>query len=335
MKINELKVGAILSYVVIGLSMAINLLYTPYLTRMLGQSEYGLYALVANIIGYLTILDLGFGNAITVYTSKYLAKKDKEGEKKLHGMFLIIYTFIGIIAGIAGSILCINVENLFGKSMTVEELSTAKVLMKVLTFNLVVTFPFSIFSSIITAYEKFVFNKVINIIRIILTPMIMIPLLMMGYKSVALVILTTILNITCLVINMVYCLTKLHIKFNFKGFDFKLLIEIFGYSFFIFLNTIIDKINWSTDSFILGTISGTTAVAIYSVGSSINTIYLTLASTLNGILLPKLSKMETNNATDEEFTDILIKTGRIQLIMLGLIVTGFIIFGKYFIQLLY
>ena len=57
-------------------------------------------------------------------------------------------------------------------------------------------------------------------------PLIMIPLLLMGYKSVALVILTTILNVVCLLINMIYCVKKLGVKLKFKGFDFKLLKEI-------------------------------------------------------------------------------------------------------------
>ena len=65
------KVGAILSYVSIIVNTLIQLLYTPLLIRKLGQSEYGLYSLVASIIGYLTIMDLGFGNAIIVYTAKY------------------------------------------------------------------------------------------------------------------------------------------------------------------------------------------------------------------------------------------------------------------------
>ena len=335
MKSNEVKIGAILSYVVIALNMIIGIVYTPYLTKMLGQSEYGLYSLVANVISYLTILDLGFGNAITVYTAKYLAKNDKEGESKLHGMFLIIYTIIGIVAGLIGVVLYFNVNKLFGNTMSVEELATAKILMKILTFNLVITFPFSIYSSIITAYEKFVFNKIINIIRIILMPLIMIPLLMMGYKSIALVILTTILNIACLLINMIYCLTKLHIRFNFSGFDFKLLAEIFGYSFFIFLNTIIDKINWSVDSFVLGTVSGTIAVAIYAVAANFNTMYLNFSTAISGVLLPRVSKMEANEAKDEEFTEIFIKTGRIQYIIMALIITGFIIFGKQFIETLF
>ena len=72
---NQLKAGAILSYIILGLNTAINLFYTPYMLHKMGQSEYGLYALVASVITYLTILDLGFGNAIIRYTAQFRAEK--------------------------------------------------------------------------------------------------------------------------------------------------------------------------------------------------------------------------------------------------------------------
>ena len=68
---NQLKAGAALSYLSIALNMVVGLVYTPYLLRMLGQSEYGLYSLAASLIAYLTVLDLGFGNAIVRYTAKF------------------------------------------------------------------------------------------------------------------------------------------------------------------------------------------------------------------------------------------------------------------------
>ena len=71
---NEIKLGAILSYVILGLELIVGLVYTPILTKMLGQAEYGLYSLAASIIAYLTVLDLGFGNAIIRYTAKYRAE---------------------------------------------------------------------------------------------------------------------------------------------------------------------------------------------------------------------------------------------------------------------
>lgn len=61
---NQLKAGAVLNYIIIGLNTAVGLAYTPFMLRCLGQSEYGLYSLVSSVIAYLTLLDFGFGNAI-------------------------------------------------------------------------------------------------------------------------------------------------------------------------------------------------------------------------------------------------------------------------------
>ena len=201
----QIKMGAILSYAIIVVNMIIGVVYTPILTSKLGQSEYGLYSLITSIISYLTILDFGFGNAIIIYTARYKASNQKSEEQKLHGMFLIIYSIIGIIAGIIGTVLWFNTDNLFANTMTVEELEKAKVLMGILVLNLVVTFPLSVFSSIISAYEKFIFSKTLNLIRIILNPIIMIILLQYGYKSIALVVLNTVLNIGTLLLNYIYC----------------------------------------------------------------------------------------------------------------------------------
>lgn len=331
----EIKIGAILSYVIIVVNMLIGVLYTPILTAKLGQTEYGLYSLVTSVISYLTILDFGFGNAIIIYTTRYRNNNEKDKEQKLHGMFFIIYTIIGIIAGIIGAILWLNVDKLFGNTMTADELNKAKILMAILTFNLVVTFPLSIFSSIITSYEKFVFSKVLNLVRIILNPIVMLILLNFGIKSVGLVILVTVLNITTLILNYIYCKTKLKIKLKFGKIDFKLLKEIMAYSVWIFLNSIMDKINWSLDQFVLGIYSGSVAVAIYSVASQLNQMYVNFSTAISGVLLPKVTKMENDNASDEEFTDIFIKTGRIQYIVMTLIMSGFVLFGKEFINIMW
>lgn len=333
MKINQRKFGAILSYIVIALNMVIGIAYTPFLTRKLGQAEYGLYSIINSIMSYLTVMDMGFGNAIIIYTARYVNQNDKEKENKLHGMFFVIYCIIGIAASIVGFVLYFNVNNLFGNSMTDSELSKAKVMMLILTFNLAITFPFSIFGNILTAYEEFIINKIIKIIQIILQPLIMIPLLLLGYKAIAMVIVLTCVNIFCLLLNTVVCLKKLNIKLKFKGFDFSVLKEIFKYSFYIFLNQIIDKVNWSLDQFVLGSICGTIITSVYAVAGQLNNMYMNFSTAISGVMLPKVTKMEDNKATDKEFTDIFIKTGRIQYLLLALIISGFVLFGKAFINI--
>lgn len=329
---NERKRGAILSYLSIILSTVVQLVYTPLLIRMLGQSEYGLYSLVSSVIGYLTVLDLGFGNAIVVFTAKYRANKEYKKEKKLHGMFLVIFCIIGLIAGLLGLLLYFNIPLLFGKTMTDIELHKAKIMMLILSFNLAITFPFSIYSSIITAYEKFTFQKVMSILNTILKPILMIPLLFLGYKSITMTVVITVVNIIVLLSNYFYCKKKLGINIKFMGFDKKLFKTIFSYSFFIFLGVIVDKVNWSVDQFVLGAVSGTIAVSLYSIASQINTLFVNLSTAVSSVLLPKMSKMIAKKASDEEITGEFIKVGRIQYLIIFLMASGFTLFGKEFIM---
>lgn len=332
MKINERKIGAILSYLVIGLNMLVGIAYTPFLIRMLGQAQYGLYSIIYNVMSYLTVMDMGFGNAIIIYTSRYINQGNKDKQDKLHGMFFIIYCIIGVIASIIGIVLYFNVQSLFGTAMTAAEISDARVMMLILTFNLAITFPLSIFGNIITAHEKFVASKVIKIIQILLQPLMMIPLLFMGYKAIAMVVVLTLANIVCLLLNMIVCIKSLNVKLKFSGFDFVLLKEIFKYSVFIFLNEIINKVNWSVDQFILGSISGTIVTAVYAVASHLNNMYMNFSTAISGVMLPKVTKMEDNKASDKEFTDVFIRTGRLQYILMALIITGFVLFGQAFIN---
>mgnify|MGYP004629878173 CR=1 FL=1 len=332
-KSNQRKIGVILSYLSIIINTIIQLLYTPLLIRMLGQSEYGLYSLVASIIGYLTVLDLGFGNAIIVFTAKYREQKKYEEEKKLHGMFRIIFFIIGIIAAFLGLILYFNINNIFGKSMNSTELQKMKIMMLILSFNLMFTFSFSIYNSIISAYEKFVFQKLLSILSIILKPIIMIPLLFMGYKSIVMCIVITIVNVFILILNYLYCKNKLKISTKFSGFDKEIFKVILGYSIWIFIGNIVDKANWSVDNFVLGAVSGTVAVSVYSIAATLNQMFISLSTAISGVMLPKMSKLVASKASNEELTNEMIKVGRLQNYVIFLMCSGLVLVGKEFIKI--
>lgn len=330
---NQIKVGALLNYFIIGLNTVVGLAYTPYMLRCLGQNEYGLYSLVASVIAYLTILDFGFGNAIIRYTAKFRAEGKKQEQWEMFGMFLIVYSIIGLIAFGGGIGLYCNVDALFDRTLTESELSQAKTMMLLLSFNLAFTFPLGIFGSIISAYENFVFQRVLNILRIILSTVVLIVVLALGYKAVALVIVQTSFNLLSFVINLLYCRKKLKIKIVFGKFNWKFFKEIAIYSFWIFLNAIMDKIYWGTGQFVLGAVSGTVAVAIFSIAILLQQMYMQFSVSISSVLLPKVTAMVAHSSSDKEISNLFIRTGRLQCIVMTFILSGFIIFGKGFIKI--
>lgn len=330
---NQLKLGAILSYVNILAGLAVGLGYTPVMIRLLGQSEFGLYSLIGSLVAYLSVLDMGLGNTIVRYVSKNRAVGDKKSESELNGLFLTVYSVIGLITLIVGSILYFNIENMFGSTLSLDQIERAKIMMILLIFNIAISFPLSVFASLMQAYERFVFLRVFNIISVLLKPVIALPFLFMGYGAVTLVVTATIVNIACLLTNVYYCFKYLDIHFSKGHFEKAFLYEISGYAFFIFLNAIMDKIYWGTGQFILGMVSGTIQVAIYAIAMQFMNMYMQFSNAISGVLLPKVTMMVANGATKIELTNLMIKIGRLQYIIIGYILVMFFLIGKEFIYL--
>lgn len=333
MKINQLKSGVILSYIGMIVQNLISIIYTPIMLRLLGQNEYGLYNLVSSVVSYLGLLSFGFGSAFIRYYSQYKTQDDEEGVARVNGMFMTIFTGISIITLVAGAFLILNVQHIFKDGLSIGEINTARILMILMVINIAISFPASVFDSNITANERYIFQRVIGLLKTILNPFLALPLLLLGYKSISLVIVTTILTVGSLLINMWYCFKKLKIRFTFKDFEFGLMKEMWIFSFYIFLNMIVDQINWSVDKFLLGIFQGTVGVAIYSIGAQINSYYLSFSTSVSSVFIPKVHRIVSESNDNKVLTDIFTKVGRIQFIILSFILTGFAIFGQYFIKI--
>ena len=288
---------------------------------------------MASVVAYLGVLNFGFGSAYMRYYSRYKVQDEREKIATLNGMFFIIFSIIGMIAVIAGTVLAMNTEVIFGSELTSTELSRAKILMMILVVNLAISFPNIVFTSHITANEKFVFQKLVQMIKTIANPFVVLPLLILGYGSVGMVIATTFLNITIEIINAVYCINKLKMKFSFRGFDLKLMREMTVFSSFIFINLLIDQINWNVDKFILGRFHGTVSVAVYGLAAQLNTYYLSISTAISSVFIPRVHRLVANPGNNNELTILFTRIGRIQFIMLSLISSGLIFFGRPFINM--
>lgn len=333
MKVSQRKVGVVLSYLSQAIMILSGLIYTPIMLRLLGQSEYGLYQLVNSVVSYLGLLSLGFTGSYMRFYSREKAKNDVKGIARLNGMFMTIFLVISVISILCGTVMIFNVKGIFGKGLTAAELEKSKILMSLMIFNLALSFPNSVFNCCITAHEQFIFQRLITVMQHLLNPFITLPLLIMGYGSVGMVSVTTFLTLVSFSVNIVFCFKKLKVKFIFKGFKFSLFKEMFIFTFFIFLNQIIDQINWSVDKFLLGRFAGTTAVAIYGVGGQINNMYLCFSTAISGVFTPKVNKIVAETDDNRELTSLFTKVGRVQFIILSLILSGFFIFGKPFINI--
>lgn len=328
---SQLKSGVILSYINLAIGTIIPFVYTPIMLRILGQSEYGLYSLSNSVIGYLSLLSFGLGSTIVRYLSKYRAEKNKKMERKTIALFIILYCILALIVLVCGGYIYFHISQFFGSSLTVSELSKMKILVLIMTFNTAISFPTSVFSSITIAHEKYIFRKIVDMLSTIVVPIFNIFALYLGFGSVGMALVSTVIQFLILPINVIYCFKVLDTKPYFKNIPFYFVKEIGKFSFFVFLGSIVDMLFWATDKVLLGSMMGTVAVAIYNVGGTFNSMITNLSSSISGVLVPRVTTMVVTGEDKDNWTELFIKIGRLQYHIIALIITGFIVFGRQFV----
>ena len=329
----QLKAGAILSYAQTFVSVAISLIYTPVMLSLLGKEGYGLYSIAAATISYVNLLNLGFSSSYVRFYARCKAANDELGLAKTNGLFCIVFCAIALLALLAGIVLCLSARLIFGNGLTDSEYATAKVIMLILTFSTAYDLGTSVFSSIITAHERFVFQKTVNLLKTVIGPSVTWLLLLCGYRSIMMATVSAALTMVVDTCYLVYCVRTLKIKINICNPHIGQLREIATFSGFIALCSVADQINWSVDKLILGRFRGAAFTAVYSVAAQLNMLYMQISTAISSVFIPKVNRMVAEHNSNSELTDIFIKIGHLQLLILLPIILGFVFFGRSFIEI--
>lgn len=330
---NERKVGILLSYINIGLQVLIGFIYVPILLHYIGKNEYGLYQLIGSLIAYFSIMDFGLTAAVIRFYTKYKTLKDREGMENILAISMYGYTGVTILVLIIGAICYYNLDIVFSVSMSIAEITEASQMFLLLLFNIAVTLSTMVFRAVINAHEKFLFLKGLETIQLLMQPLLVVLILQRYPTAMAVAVAQTFFNVVLIVARIYYCFKKLHISIKFHYWNKELFAEFKRLALSVFAVSLIDQVFWKTNQVILGIVSGTAAVAVYSIASLIYMNYMALSTAISGVYLPHVTEVVTKRKPIQKLSELFIQIGRWQYYLLALVATGFIIFGQQFIRI--
>ena len=329
---SQKKIGVILSYIQILATILVNLIYTPLMLRLVGVSEYGVYSLSSSVIGYLSLLYAGMTSTYLRYSSIYQKKGDQESVARLNGLFVVLFSALGCCALILGILLSANLQPVLGNGLTAHEYELARILFIIMAINMALLMPKTVFSTLIISQERFIFIKSLDVLHALLIPVLTLPVLYFGYGSIGMSCVVLFLTGIGLVASMWYCLRKMNCPFCFRNLPFSLLPGMFSFSIFILLQGIMDQFNWHLGKVLLSNFADSTAIAVYSIGVQIDSLFISFGVAFSGVVVPRIYQLVRENAT-QELTELWLKVGRYQFYVVYFIWLGFLFFGKPFIVL--
>jgi len=132
--------------------LAIAFFLSPYIVRSLGDARYGAWSLVAEIVGYYSLLDLGLRNAVTFFVANYAAK----GEHERLGSSIASAFWVLAVAGSALALAGVGLAGLFPYIFESSQVDIREVLpaMAIMSITIGLSLPMDVFAAALTGYRR-------------------------------------------------------------------------------------------------------------------------------------------------------------------------------------
>lgn len=325
----QIKLGALMSYVAIAVNIISGLVYTPWMINSIGRENFGLYTLALSVIT-LFVFDFGLSNAVTRFVAKYLAEGRQDKANNCLGLIYRLYILIDIALFFILIGVFFFIPQIY-KELTLDEIDKFKVVYSMAAMYAVVSFPFIPVNGVLTAHECFFQLKFCDVLHKLIIVGAMTVCLILGFGLYALVLVNAISGIFTIAFKF-WCIKHYTSqKINWRYFNKVELKKIAGYSGWVTVMALAQRCIFNLAPSILGALSGTTAIAIFGIAMTLEGYTYTFANALNGMFLPKVSRVlaEENGI----IMPLMVKMGRIQIYIVGLIVIGVICLGRDFISL--
>lgn len=329
---NQRKIGTILTYLNLAISFIIPLFYTPVMLEILGQENYGVSALSSSVTGYLSLLNLGLGTALVRSVTKARAQGNEDSVRNTIGLFITIYSILAVLVLICGAVLTMFADTFFGNGLTPDQIIQLRWLMIIMSISTALSFPLGVFGSIVGTYERFLTTKLCVLAETILSPVLFLIVLYLGFGTIGLALVYIPILIATAVWMGIYAYKKLNIYPVFKNMPFHILKELAVFCAFVMLSSIVDMLYWATDKVLIGAMIGAAAVAIYNVGGTFTSILQRMALAISSIFSPRINTLVAQNAPSDVFSELMIRIGRLQYLIVAFVLSGYIVFGRHFIH---
>lgn len=161
---------------------------TPFILHRVGVTQYALWVLVASILAYGRLFDLGIADAVIKYTAEHRAKGDDRAASELIATALWLYIAIGIVISIAVYFLAPSIVGVF--NVPPGEQDTARALVRVTAVAVAVELPAATAFAVLQGLHRFDLSNLIGSIAMLGLAAATVTVLLLGGGVVALAAVT-------------------------------------------------------------------------------------------------------------------------------------------------
>jgi O-antigen/teichoic acid export membrane protein len=246
------------------INLAIAFFLSPFLVKSLGAVYYGLWVILNQFTGYMSILDLGVRSAVTKHVANYHGSQDTSGLNRIVSTAVSIYSAVAVGSLGISAAMVYWVPSLF--DMPPESVSSARMVIAIGGLTVAQAFVFNIYYGVLMGIQRYdLFNRLAIIIAVG-KAVALVVLLTLDYGIVAMAAVQGASSVLNNLGARWLCRRELPaLRVRLVGRRHGAYSEVFDYSVASFFVVVSQKIIYQADVFVIGVFVNTAAVTIYAI----------------------------------------------------------------------
>jgi O-antigen/teichoic acid export membrane protein len=280
---SSLRVLSLLATTLIGFFLM------PFLVHRLGERNYGYWVLVAAVLGYYGLLDLGIITAVQYEVAKSLGDKDPESVNRTISTAFYAFAMLGM------AVFVLTVAVAYLSKFYIASASDISLFRKVLLITgagFAVGFPGRAFMGATAAHLRFDITASIGILVLIARSALILAIIGGGGGVVSLALISFFTETANYVLGY-FALRRIQegLRISTALASWRTFRGLFHYSGHALVIQISDQIRFSIDGWMVGAFVGVSAVTHYAIAGRLSQAFLALIIAIVGILSPWFSQL--------------------------------------------
>jgi O-antigen/teichoic acid export membrane protein len=293
--------NAVANWIAFLFAAAVGFFLSPYVVEYLGPTRYGVWSLIAGLVGYLGLLDLGIRQAVNRYTARHHAAGAHEDGSLIISAALRLFGFLGIVAIFLSGVLAYFVPILFNIPEALANDARIVVILGGLT--VAATLIAGVFGGVLTGLERFDIHCALEIFVTSVRTLAIIVTLREGYGLVALAV----IQLSASVLNSVVfgaAVRKLYAELRIRlwGDLGPQMRTILSFSASLTVLYALDQVIYYSDTAVIGAFLPIEAVTFFVIAGSLCVYAKAMPKSLSFLMTPRVSLLTSigSNRVGEE-----------------------------------
>jgi O-antigen/teichoic acid export membrane protein len=312
--------------------IVITFVMTPIFLQNMGNYDYGLWEIIASIVGYLGILDLGIKPAVTRFTAKYKVEKNQDALKVMYSSAFAFTLFVGSLI----SIFLICLGAFFPEIIAPESADTVtySLVFIILGLQMLLVFPGYVPESILEGLQQYSIKNIVTIVNSIVGASVL-YYFMNANNGLYVLALVNAVGLSLKYILYFYMVSRSRyggLIPDKSKVSFKVIKNLLHFGGKSFIQGVAYKIESATDVLVIGYFLSPAMVPIYSIPANLMGHIRNIGFTLTLAFMPKFSELSAKQDRQEIIKFYLNSSKWTIAIILPITILG-VIFGPTFITL--